>query len=163
MCSLLLLKSIPSSWSRVIAVPLLSSWDHELWAQNLPGSKWERSTSFGDSPSSCKMEQMETMRRNYSPPRTQHIPTQMSAVNSCVAPSWRRKTVRSCLCFEEILKPEHNQQHLHFRLCFDAKNVHPSIWLVTKPFWELHRQKKEQRSMGSIKSKWWEKSSQLWY
>jgi len=41
--------------------------------------------------------------------------------------------------------------------------MHPSIRLVTKPFWELHRQKEEQRSMGSVKSKWWEKSSQLWY
>lgn len=56
-----------------------------------------------------------------------------------------------------------NQQNLHFRLCFDAENVHPSIWLGTKPFCELHRVKEGKRSTGSIKSKWWEKSSQLRY
>lgn len=82
--------------------------------------------------------------------------------NPCAVPCCRRKTVRSWWCFEEILKPKHNQQHLHFRLCFNAKNVHPSIWLVTKPSWELHGQE-EQRSTGSIKSKWWAKSIQLWY
>lgn len=76
--------------------------------------------------SSCTVEQMETMQKNYSLPRTQHIPAQKSIVNPCVMLSCRRRTVRSCLRFEEILKPEHNQWHLHFRLCSDAENVHPS-------------------------------------
>lgn len=101
--------------------------------------------------------------KGISLPRTQHIPTLMSTVYPWAAPSCGRKTVRSCLHFEEILKPEHNQQHLYFGLYFNAKNVHLSIWVVTKHFCELHRQEEEQRSTGPIKSKWWERSSQLWY